>query len=396
MQIILKVTTECNLACSYCSEGEKTPKRLLKSDFFKLVDDIPVFSHSTGEKRFDFLFHGGEPMLYGLKELKVLTDYAREKLGSYEINFLMQTNGTLIDGDWIEFFRKEEISPGISLDGYPEIHDKYRRTKTGDPTAERILSNIKELKDAGIHVGTLMVLNSPSDADSEKLFRFLQTEDLNPKIHPVIPCGRAKARQDIPSVYDGYVALMEKLFELALQNNMKNRIQPLDELMDAILGLAPLSECSFNGSCGTNFICLYPDGAVGFCGRSGEERELLYGNIRDMSLLELYRSTNGERLRRRQVFLRENDCKGCRDWEYCHGGCAFEALNMFGTIEAKYAYCGGRKKLLHYLRTDGLKILKEALVQEKIKHRTRLRNKKQVVKDIEAVNLSEVTSVHAT
>ena len=107
MQIIVKLTTACNLSCSYCSEGDQVPMRLPKEIFYKLVRDIPDFCCSGEDARVEFLFHGGEPMLYGREELRKLVCYARENLPRLDIKFLMQTNGTLIDADWIKFFTAE-------------------------------------------------------------------------------------------------------------------------------------------------------------------------------------------------------------------------------------------------------------------------------------------------
>lgn len=112
MQIILKLTTACNLACSYCSEGDQEPMRLPEEFFYKLVGDIPEFCRETGETQIEFLFHGGEPLLYGREALHALTAYAREHLPDIEVKFLMQTNGFLIDEDWIELFVREKISVG--------------------------------------------------------------------------------------------------------------------------------------------------------------------------------------------------------------------------------------------------------------------------------------------
>ena len=391
MQIILKLTTNCNLACAYCSEGDKEPKTLPEEYLYKLADDIVDFSENTDERKFDFLFHGGEPTLYGRDKLSRFIDYAHKKLENFDINFMMQTNGYLIDDDWIQFFKKESIGVGVSLDGYPEIHDKFRRTKNGEPTAAKITANIKAMQAAGLSIGTLMVLNSDEEIDAQKLFDFIQEENLSPKIHPVIPCGRAYGRKDAPGIYEKYILLMERLFELALKNNMTNRIQPLDELMDAILGVAPVKECSFNGSCGKNFMCLYPDGAVGFCGRAGGAKELIYGNIQNSTLFELYNSDNAKRLKNRQAYLKENDCKDCKEWDFCHGGCAFEALNSFGKIESKYENCAGRKRLLAFLRGKGLKILKEALVREKVRLRKNIRSKREIVKSIDEVTLDTMS-----
>lgn len=382
MQIILKVTTACNLNCSYCSEGDRAVERMPEEIFYKLVDELPELIEYDGKKSAEFLFHGGEPMLYGREALKRLIDYARGRLDGYDITFLMQTNGTLIDDDWIKFFKAEEIGVGISLDGYPEIHDRYRRTKDDRPTAELIIKNIEKLRAEGLNVGTLMVLNSAVDAD--RLYDFIREHDLQPKIHPVIACGRALGHEN---VYDAYVGVMKRLLERTLLDENSKIIQPLDEICNALLGLAPMGECSFNGSCGRSFICVYPDGAVGFCGRDNATRHLTYGNLREQSVLELYRSTNAEKIRARQEYLRKNDCKGCAEWELCHGGCAFEAVNAFGTLEAKYDNCSARREFIGWLRTEGLKLLKAKLVREKIRLRESLRTKKMIRAELDKLSV---------
>ena len=191
MQFILKMTTACNLNCVYCSEGDNPAETMPAEIFYKLVDDLPALLERVHDDRAEFLFHGGEPMLYGRENLQNLIDYARKNLPAYKVKFLMQTNGTLIDDAWIEFFAANEIGVGVSLDGYPELHDKNRRTKTGEPTAEKILANLEKMRGAGLSVGTLMVLNAAENVDADKLFNFISANSLHPKIHPVVACGRA-------------------------------------------------------------------------------------------------------------------------------------------------------------------------------------------------------------
>lgn len=383
MQVILKLTTACNLNCVYCSEGDCSPEILPEEIFSKLVDELPPLLDHIGTKDAEFLFHGGEPMLYGRENLKRLIDYAKENLYGYNVRFLMQTNGILIDDAWIKFFKEENISVGVSLDGYPSIHDKNRRTKNDEPTAEKILNNIKLMREANLNVGTLMVFNSLGNVDADKLFAFIREHKLHPKIHSVVPCGRAANEKNFTEIYDAWAQVMKKLFELSFSGDDVEIIQPLDETIDAILDAAPVLECSFNGTCGKSFISVYPDGEVGFCGRDNFSRHLTYGNLRNKTLLELYESANAKKIRARQKYLETHDCKNCSDWNICHGGCAFEAVNFFGTLEAKYPNCAARKKLIAWLKSDGLKILKAALVREKKKLRQSLKIKKQLRDEIE-------------
>ena len=78
MEIILKMTTACNLNCVYCSEGDNAAQNLPQENFFKLVDELPPVLEFTKSNDIEFLFHGGEPMLYGRENLKTLIDYAKK------------------------------------------------------------------------------------------------------------------------------------------------------------------------------------------------------------------------------------------------------------------------------------------------------------------------------
>ena len=388
MQIILKLTTNCNLACTYCSEGDQQSKNLPLEFFKKLVTDLPELMTHIEDRKIEFIFHGGEPMLYGMENLRSLIHFARENSSNIELGFLMQTNGTLIDDEWIKFFKEEQIRVGISLDGYPEIHDSNRRDKNGNPTAQKILDNIRKMRESNLNVGILMVVTK--NLDAERLFKFIRENDLNPKIHPVIPCGRASNRIDSMEIYESYVEIMKKLLELSLLEENAKIIDPLDEILDAILGRSPMHECSFSGTCGTKFLSLYPDGEVGFCGRDNLARFLTYGNIQDSTLIELYKSDNAKKIRDRQKILRDGICKNCSDWEFCHGGCAFESINSNGNLNSKYPLCESRRKFLAWLKIDGLKLLKSMLVREKKKHRESLRIKKQIRKRAESITPDEV------
>ena len=392
MQIILKLTTACNLKCVYCSEGDQEVKTLSKNVFYKSVDELPELLEHIHDDTAEFLFHGGEPMLYGRDNLLILMNYAREHLEKYKLKFLMQTNGTLIDDEWVNFFKEQKISVGISLDGYPEIHDHNRRTKNDKPTSHLILNNIKRMREAGLNIGTLMVFNSEENIDIDKLFNFIRENDLQPKIQPVIACGRAAGLEDKNKSYKVYTYVMKQILQKALSEDDSNIIDPLDEMINAILGLAPIRECSFNGSCGQNFICLYPNGEVGFCGRDNLARQFIYGSLLNSTILQLYNSKNAILIRERQKFLKEQDCKNCEDWDICHGGCSFEAVNAFGTLKAKYNNCTDRKEFIHWLRTEGLKLLKAALIRAKTKYRKSLKIKKQMFREIDDLQFNEVAN----
>lgn len=92
MEIVVKLTTGCNLRCVYCSEGDKPLMVLKKEYLYKLIDELPAFLEARQDKKITLLWHGGEPMSVGMAYLQQVMDYAKEKLKDYELVFQMQTN----------------------------------------------------------------------------------------------------------------------------------------------------------------------------------------------------------------------------------------------------------------------------------------------------------------
>lgn len=78
MNFIVKVTTQCNFHCDYCSEGNQEPQFLSLELFKKLVDEIPEIVKAN--KEVEILWHGGEPLLWGLKRLDAAMNYAEKKV----------------------------------------------------------------------------------------------------------------------------------------------------------------------------------------------------------------------------------------------------------------------------------------------------------------------------
>lgn len=65
MQIIVKLTTNCNLECVYCSEGLSSMQTLDISIFKKLINELPELLNKYGQKEITILWHGGEPLTVG-------------------------------------------------------------------------------------------------------------------------------------------------------------------------------------------------------------------------------------------------------------------------------------------------------------------------------------------
>jgi len=119
-RICISINNRCNLACQYCHFREKGLIEEKNMDVFEILDNVKAYAKS----KFKIGFVGnGEPFLDWplLKSyIKYIEDYPN--IGAYTI-----TNGTisLPDEEW-RFLEGHRINVGFSIDGYRELHNKYR------------------------------------------------------------------------------------------------------------------------------------------------------------------------------------------------------------------------------------------------------------------------------
>lgn len=71
----------------------------------------------------------------------------------------IQTNGTLLDDAWCEFFHRYGFLVGISLDGPRESHDRYRKTIGGQGTFETVMRGIELLQQHRVEFNILCAVN---------------------------------------------------------------------------------------------------------------------------------------------------------------------------------------------------------------------------------------------
>lgn len=128
--VILQVTQNCNLRCSYCPYTENAGDERLHSN--------KRMSEETAKKAVDFLhrnsidsevvvigFYGGEPFIE-FQLIKTTIEYAKRKLEGKEVLFSITTNATLLSDEILEYLNDNNVSLLISLDGPEKINDANR------------------------------------------------------------------------------------------------------------------------------------------------------------------------------------------------------------------------------------------------------------------------------
>lgn len=125
----ISINNTCNLNCSYCHFH--TPEKAdhlagRHMNVFAILDNIVSHIDKYGIEIFKLGFAGnGEPLL-NFDELSGYIKYIDNCLSDGRIAAYTITNGTLVTGEMLEFFKIHKVNVGFSLDGIPEIHNKYR------------------------------------------------------------------------------------------------------------------------------------------------------------------------------------------------------------------------------------------------------------------------------
>ena len=109
-----------------------------------------------------FNWHGGEPLLCGLDFFRKAVELQKRYGRGHRIINTIQTNGTLLDAQWCDFFRENGFLVGISLDGPRECHDRYRRMAGGGASFDAVMRGIEALRTAGVEFKFLCAVNDYS------------------------------------------------------------------------------------------------------------------------------------------------------------------------------------------------------------------------------------------
>ena len=179
-QVFVKpVGARCNLDCLYCYYLEK--EALYPSGKTVLMpEDVLeryIIRHleAATERVIGFSWHGGEPMLAGIEFFRKAVEIQKrhQPSGTKIINGI-QTNGTLLNGEWCDFLAKEGFVVGISMDGPPGMHNRCRLSKDKKSTFRRVLRGYRMLQKYRIFTEILCVVNSYNANYPLEVYRFFR------------------------------------------------------------------------------------------------------------------------------------------------------------------------------------------------------------------------------
>jgi len=163
-ELMLEVTTACNMRCRYCVysgiyRGFRTHSGsyMPLNTALKAIDMYFRYIESGSEynplREPSIAFFGGEPLL-NFNLIRNVVNYVKSKyLRDYKVQFVISTNGTLLTDEVIDFLLLNSFIVNISLDGPQKEHDRNRIYSNGEGTFKVIMKNIEKMKERVMKLG---------------------------------------------------------------------------------------------------------------------------------------------------------------------------------------------------------------------------------------------------
>lgn len=182
LYVMLKpVGSVCNLACDYCYYLEKgklysETKNTVMSEQL-LEKFIREYLEAQTTQQVLFTWHGGETLMRPISFYQKALELQRKYAAGRQIDNCIQTNGTLLNDAWCEFFKANNFLVGVSIDGPQEFHDEYRRNRQGQPSFYKVMQGIKLLKKHGVEYNGMAVVNDYNVDYPLEFYRFFKELD---------------------------------------------------------------------------------------------------------------------------------------------------------------------------------------------------------------------------
>ena len=152
--LVFLASTECNLRCKYCYAHDGTYGDAHKNHFFTTEKYIEIYEKMRnlhdGIKKISFF--GGEPLL-NFRNIKSFVEYLYDNYEPEDIPEMgLNTNGTVLTEEILEFLSKYGIIVGTSIDGIRSLHDANRISRYNTGTYDVVINNLNRMKEKGIRV----------------------------------------------------------------------------------------------------------------------------------------------------------------------------------------------------------------------------------------------------
>lgn len=333
--LVKPASSACNFQCDYCFYRDEAAHRAsaVRPPMQEAVARKLVAKALAASDRLAVTFQGGEPALAGTAWYERFFRIVEEENRSgIPVSFGFQTNGSLIDDAWARMLRDHRVLVGVSLDGFPRLHNLHRTTVGGGRTSGDVLRGIACLEREQVPCNILAVVTNETAANVSRLWSFFTEHGFG--YLQFIPCiDPIGDRQDVflsPAAYGTFLIELFGCWVRSLRGPRPVSVRLFDNFLGLLLG-RPAEECDLGGVCSVQYV-VESDGSVYPCDfycldafRLGDvvrdSFETLDARRRSLRFIESSPATAGR-------------CRTCPYLPLCKGGC-----RRYRGIDGVFRFC---------------------------------------------------------
>lgn len=352
----IHVTESCNFGCKYCyGDAPSSGKKMKKETVIKIIDRI--YEELTRQD-ITIEFHGGEPLLV-MDVVQAASERIKKLWGKKtdrRCRILLQTNASLINEETIDFFRKYDISVGVSMDGSARTHDRSRTYRDGRGTHADTLRGLRFLKQHNITGGVLAVVEDPRDYIEITSYIF-SLGYFGFRLNHLVCQGRGEldlssARERGNNFAREFLGLVDYLDAYAREHrDIRLDIWPVNIMLFHLVSPHRPFMC-MRSPCGAGSHGLGFDysGNVYPCEQLAGFQELSIGNVNDgKGILEMLDESQVIKDIRSRTVENIKKCRTCAFRNFCGAGCTAEAYSISKDLIMEDAHCAFYEKTFENL-----------------------------------------------
>ena len=383
------VGSRCNMKCRYCYYLEKgrfsshAVQSVMTTELLEKM--IKETVEASPGPTVSFVWHGGEPTLAGIPFFRKALQLERRYLpAGWDAWNNLQTNGLLLDDEWVSFLSRHHFDVGISLDGSEAVHDLNRKDLGGRNTYTRVKEAVERCLKGGIRPDLLCTVNSETvkhPLEVYKALRELNTgwiqfipimvrEENGPVVSANAPGVHLSKESITPDEYGDFLTAV--FDEWVTHDIGACDVQFFAEMAHVLAG-QPASLCWMAPTCGRVLIA-EEDGAVYACDHFVDDEHRL-GYLKDESLQALSEKEEQQAFGAGKKDALTAECRQCPYLSVCNGACPKDRYALSKDQEpGQYFLCPGLKKFFAHAITPMVRVMgwtKDGMEPDKVMRRVR-------------------------
>lgn len=335
-------TDRCNLNCSYCYIPEKIRRNGRHMSGRKLQEALSILKNyfkttiPKGQKP-EIVFHGAEPTLNQKNVFRAIERFQDD------FRFGIQTNGTLLDRDAIDFLTSRGINIGLSLDGHiPRVADQMRKTWKGEGVSKKVVEIIKLLKGYD-NFSVICTVTKSNMRSLKKIVAYLHNLEVSNCLLNPVRCTLPNAHKNKPKDHEiskYYLEALEYTYELYRKTKRKLVVANFANILISIIApaarrlMCDISPCG-GGRC---FFAVSAKGDLFPCSEFIGIKKFKGGNLFKDNIANVLKSRSFTLVTERRIESIQS-CSQCAIRHFCGSPCPAEAHEMNGSMDKPGAFC---------------------------------------------------------